>query len=104
MLDIRSKLIHAVTAFDRGQAEKAAKSKRGYYNHYALGQYLARVADIVADIEGGATIAAAIEAGFTPGPLRNSCLKAVGEAVSNRESAGSYLGMPVYSPASKREG
>ena len=104
MLDIRSKLIHAVTAFDRGQADKAAESKRGYYNHYALGQYLARLDDVMADIANGATPLAAIEAGFTPGPLRNACLKAVGEAASNRESAGSYLGMPVYSPASKREG
>jgi len=35
---IHSALVHAVTEYDRRE------SKKRYYNHYALGQYLARVA------------------------------------------------------------
>lgn len=102
MHNIKAKLTHAVTAYDRKQADKAAKNPRAYYNHYALAQYLMRVDDIVADIEGGATPSAAIIAGFTPGPLRNACLKAIGAAASNADDSGSYLGLPVYQPASKR--
>lgn len=95
-------LNHAVTAFDRRQEAKAASNPRAYHNAYALPQYLGRVADVVADVEAGATIEAAIIAGFTPGPLRNACLKAVGGKASTQEAHGSLMGLPVYQPASQR--
>ncbi len=101
-MDIKAKLSHAVTAFDRKQEERAAKRKGGYHNPYALGQYLMRVDDVMADIENGATPQAAIIAGFGAGPLRNACLKAIGAAASNVDASGSYLGLPVYKPASAR--
>lgn len=100
--DIRRKLNHAVTEFDRKQADKAATNPRAYYNTYALPQYLGRVADVIADIEAGADPVAAILAGFTPGPLRNACLKAIGAKANNVERSGSHLGLPVYRPASAR--
>lgn len=102
MQDIKRKLDHAVTAFDRKQEERAARNPRAYHNAYALGQYLARVADVMADIEAGAEPQAAIVAGFSAGPLRNACLKAIGAAATNADASGSYLGLPVYRPASAR--
>ena len=95
-MELKNTLCHAVTQYDRKQANKAD------YNVYALAQYLTRVADIVADIDSGANIHDAIIAGFTPGPLRNACLKAVGSNTSDEDASGSYLGMPVYKPASER--
>ena len=100
MTGINQKLIHAVTAFDAAQEKRAAKNPRAYYNAYALPQYLTRVADVMADIDAGATPEAAIIAGFTPGPLRNACLKAIGAQRNDSQSHGSYLGMPAYRPAS----
>lgn len=102
MPNTRHVLTHAVTEYDRKQEAKAAKNPRAYYNVYALPQYLGRVADVMADIEAGAAPVDAVIAGFTPGPLRNACLKALGATADNRESSGNYLGMPVYSPASAR--
>jgi hypothetical protein len=101
---LKNTLCHAVTRYDRKQADKAARNPRAAYNVYALAQYLARVDDVMSDIESGATPDAAIIAGFTPGPLRNACLKAIGGNASNEESPGSFQGMPVYMPASKRGG
>lgn len=100
---IRDKLVHAVTAFDAKQEAKARKNPRAYHNVYALAQYLARVADVIADVENGAEIGAAIIAGFTPGPLRQACLKEFGLINSRKEAYGNYLGMPVYQPVSKGE-
>ena len=99
-MNIRQTLNHAVTEFDRKQEARAraAKNPRAYYNMHALPQYLGRVADVCEDIDAGADPAAAIARGFTPGPLRNACLKAIGAAADNSESVGAtYLGMPVYS-------
>jgi hypothetical protein len=95
-MELKSTLTHAVTRYDRKQSHKP------HYNIYALPQYLTRVADIVEDVESGTDIQSAIVAGFTPGQLRNACLKAVGCNVSNAQSSGSYRGMPVYRPVSKR--
>jgi hypothetical protein len=95
-MSTRDKLVHAVTAFDR------RRMRRADYNIYALAQYLGRVDDIMRDITAGAAVDAAICAGFTPGPLRNACLKACGCAASNVESHGSYLGLPVYRPVALR--
>jgi hypothetical protein len=97
-MNARQLLNHTVTEFDRKQEAKAAKNPRAYYNAYALPQYLGRVADVCEDIDAGADPVAAIMRGFTPGPLRTVCLKAVGAAANNSESVGAtYLGMPVYS-------
>lgn len=100
---IRSALNHAVTAFDRKQEAKAAAPQswppRHSHNPNALAAYLGRVADIAADIEAGADPAEAIARGFTPGPLRNACLKAIGRKADNREAPhGSYMGAPTYQP------
>ena len=97
-MTLRQTLNHSVTEFDRKQEAKAAKNPRAYYNVYALPQYLGRVADVCDDIEAGADPVAAITRGFTPGPLRNACLKAIGADADNTESVGAtYLGVPVYS-------
>jgi hypothetical protein len=101
-MNVRDQLVHAVTAYDRKQEDKAKRNPRAYHNAYALPQYLARVDDIMADIANGASTEAAICAGFTPGALRNACLKAVGLAKSDVESSGSYKGLPVYRPASSK--
>lgn len=56
---LRDSLTHAVTRHDRAQA-------RGrYYNPNALGLYLARVDEVVADYRRGMTVQAAVEAGFS---------------------------------------
>jgi hypothetical protein len=94
---LKENLAYAVTRYDRKQATKRS------YNVYALSQYLTRVDDIIADVENGAEIGAAIVAGFTPGPLRNACMKSVDLSVNDIESSGSYLGMPVYKPVSFRK-
>lgn len=97
-MNIRQTLNHAVTDFDRKQEARAAKNPRAYYNVYALPQYLGRVADVCDDIDAGADPIAAIMRGFTPGPLRTACLKAIGAGANHAESIGAtYLGMPVYS-------
>ena len=70
---IKQTLIHAVTAYDRKQA-----NKRGY-NVYALGQYLARVDEVLADIDAGANTFDAINAGFC-GPLLAHVIKTVEKA------------------------
>lgn len=101
--DIRRALLHAVTAFDRKQEERAARNPRAYHNAHALAQYLARVDDVLADIEAGATPTDAIVAGFSPGALRNACLKAIGGKSDNREAHDSYLGLPTYRPARRNQ-
>ena len=76
---IKFLLVHAMTAFDRKEREKAQKKPRGYHNPYALGIYLGRLDDIMEDIKAGATVRSAILAGLTPGPLLNACLREVAE-------------------------
>ena len=98
----RDILIHAVTEYDRKQEDKARRNPRAYHNHYALGAIPDACRRIMADIQAGAHIDAAIFAGFTPGALRNACLKACGFKATNVESHGNYKGMPVYKPASEK--
>ena len=76
--EMRFKLVRAVTAYDRAQA-----NKRGY-NRYALGQYLARVDDIETDLRAGAPLRSAVVAALC-GRLLNVCLKAVGEPVASKD-------------------
>lgn len=72
MTTIKSQLIHAVTEYDR------RASKRRGYNPYALGQYLARIDDVCADIARGASARKALCAGLSD-RLLDHCLKAIGE-------------------------
>lgn len=84
------RLVNAVTTYDRKQT-----GKRGF-NPYALPQYLERAEEICADVAAGASVKAAICAGFT-GPLRTACLRAVGESPDRSENRSL-----LYSPASAR--
>lgn len=70
----RSLLTHAVTRYDRAEAAKAARNRRAYYNPYALGIYLGRVDDIMADLEKGSTLEDAVAAAFND-RLRDHVLK-----------------------------
>lgn len=69
---IRTKLVNAVTEYDRKQSTKR------FYNHYALGQYLAAIDNAAEDMENGDTIRAALLNCFN-GKLLDVCLVAVGE-------------------------
>jgi hypothetical protein len=60
-----------------------------------LGQYLARIDEVCADIAAGAAEADAISAAFT-GTLRNALLKACGLKKSDSEPSGLF-----YVPASQ---
>ncbi len=83
--DVRQQLLSAVTQYDMKEQEKAAKrGPRGYYNMYALPQYLGRVSDVVKDIEAGAPVRKALTNAFT-GRLLDVTLKAVGEPRSTKE-------------------
>jgi len=94
---IKQTLIHAVTAYDRKQA-----NKRGY-NVYALGQYLARVDDVLADIEAGANTFDAINAGFC-GPLLAHVTKTVAKAHPDLAPAthDKIEGVWTYQPEARR--
>ena len=89
---IRAKLLSALTQYDAKQS-----TKRGH-NPYALGIYFARLDDIMADIEKGATPRAAICAGIT-GRLADVCLRAVGLPITKEEDA--PRGAWHYVPASE---
>ena len=67
---IAARLAHAVTAYDRRQAN------RRHYNVYALPQYLARAQDVASRIAKGASVRDAVSAGFS-GSLQAFILKAL---------------------------
>ena len=85
--EIKSKLQSAMTQFD------AKESKKKSYNRNALGIYFARIDEIAADIESGASVRAAIMAGFS-GRGADACLRACGLPIStdheNRDGAYFY--------------
>ena len=95
---IHSALVHAATEQDRKQEARAAKSRRGYHNPYALAQYLARIEEVESDIAAGATVRAALVAAFSD-RLLDHMLRAVGEAPHAREEKSAHW---VYVPASER--
>lgn len=74
---LRARLVSAATLYDR-----RAKNRRGW-NPYALGQYLARIDEVAADVRAGAEPRAAIVAGFCD-RLRDAMLRACGLAVDAR--------------------
>ena len=62
----RQLLERAVTRFYQAQEARADRRKRpSEHNRYALGVYLMRVDDILADIQSGTPANAAIDAQFT---------------------------------------
>lgn len=81
MLDLNTQLVHTLTEYDRKQSNKAS------YNRYALGQYMQRVHEVMADIKRGADPAAAIEAGFN-GPIVGKLLKAANLTPSGKDKRG----------------
>jgi hypothetical protein len=94
---LRAKLVSALSAYGRKQADAAARNPRRHHNPYAIGIYLERLAEVEADIDRGADPAKAICAGFE-GPILSSILRATGLAkVETRQAY--YKGCPVYSPA-----
>jgi hypothetical protein len=64
-MNLRQTLNHAVTAFDRRNEARAAKSRRGYHNPNALGLYLIRVGEACDAIEAGADASATIARMFS---------------------------------------
>lgn len=87
---LRAKLVSALTQYDVRQAAKPG------YNPHALAQYLARIDDVIADIEAGADVRAAIVAGFS-GRLATAALKAAGLGAITRNEA--WAGKMTYRPA-----
>ncbi len=99
MIDYGRILGSAVTTFDRKQEERAKRSKRGYHNRYALGQYLMRVDEVVTDIDAGSTPRAAILAAFDD-RIADACLVAIGEP---KQAEGEHESVALfYVPASER--
>lgn len=92
MMNLHDTLVTAVKEYDRKESSKAS------YNRYALPQYLARIADIEADVANGADLRAALVAGFC-GRLLTKVLKATGcQSDTKADQMGGY----VYTPVSKR--
>lgn len=76
--DIRIKLVHGLTSYDRKQTTKK------YYNRYALGQYFAKFEDISERMENGMTLREALRSCYGEGVLK-AALKAVGESPATKE-------------------
>jgi hypothetical protein len=74
--EIESKLISALTQLDAREQIRTGGTRAKGYNPNALGIYFYRVEQIIADIDAGADVRAAICAGFTGRPL-NVCLQAL---------------------------
>lgn len=93
--EVRSKLFTALMAYDARQAKKP------HYNRWALPQYLARLTEIIQDIDAGADIRAAVTAGFT-GRIGAICLKALGMPPLTSPNEGQGTGW-TYQPVSERK-
>jgi hypothetical protein len=94
--NIRTALVHAATRYDEKQ------SKKKFYNHYALAQYLRRIDDVCADLDAGADMRAAIVAGFT-GPLLNAMLKAADLDKASRDEASGFGKAWTYQPVKNNQ-
>ena len=86
---ITARLVGALTEYDRKQSTKR------FYNPHALGIYLERCEQVIADIERGASVRDAVMAGFSD-RLRDHILRALGESVATKQEAMS--GSNVYRP------
>lgn len=91
---LRTAMLNAIMRFDEKE-----KNKKGY-NAYALPQYLARLNEVIEDINGGANIRDAIVAGFN-GRLANNILKAAGQSVYTEQDARG--GNLFYSPTANKQ-
>jgi hypothetical protein len=91
--ELELKLLNAATEYDR------LESTKRHYNPYALAQYLARITEVVADVDNGADVRAAIVAGFN-GRLCAKLLKAAGQSGYTKQDA---MGGMVYRPAGKQK-
>ena len=88
-MNIKNQLVSAATQYDQRQSRKAS------YNPYALGQYFARIDEVCADVEAGASPRAALCAGFHD-RLLDVLLKAIGEKPHNREELpGGWAYQPI---------
>jgi hypothetical protein len=70
--EVRTRLVAAATTFDR-----RASGRRGY-NPNALGLYLGRIDEVVAEVAAGKPLREAVVHGFND-RLREALLRAVGE-------------------------
>lgn len=81
-------LAHVVTDYDRRELARSLKpgrgGRRGYYNPYALPQYLQGVQHAGAALDTGQPLRAALLGAFC-GRLLDHLLRAVGEDASTRE-------------------
>lgn len=93
-MNIKDKLIHALTEYDRKQ------SKRRAYNPHALGIYFNRLDEVCADIDRGASVRQALLNGFND-RLLDVCLKAVGEPLYTRDQM--HAQSIYYVPASDKQ-
>lgn len=92
MTALHARLAMAVTALDRKESTKPG------HNRYALPQYLAAVANIVADVERGASVRAAVRAAFT-GRVLVAVLRGIGEPrLTDDERQADRYGSGVYIP------
>lgn len=91
---LKAALVHAATRYDVRQS----RGKR--YNVYALAQYLARIDDVCADVERGATPRAALIAAFSD-RLLSALLKGIGEADFTADEKRAASGRWTYRPASE---
>jgi hypothetical protein len=91
---IKSALTHAFTQYDERQ------SKGTRYNPYALGLYLKRIEDVLADIERGAPVREAIIAAFS-GSLLSHALKAVGEQKATKDELSGFGKSICYQPVTE---
>jgi hypothetical protein len=85
-MPLKNKLIAAASAYDRRRTTKPG------YNIYALAQYFARIDEVLADIDAGATPRAALLAAFSD-RLLDALLVGIGEqkhAKEEKTAAWSY--------------
>jgi hypothetical protein len=86
-MDLRTKLLMAVTEYDRKE-----EAKGGYYNHYALPNYLGAVTRLFEEfLDKGVPFREAVLQCFS-GRLATAVLKAGGERAITRDEARGYFG------------
>ncbi|RPJ39984.1 MAG: hypothetical protein EHM35_00700 [Planctomycetaceae bacterium] len=97
---VRLRLVNAATAYDGKEHDAADRNpRRRHYNPHALPQYLARVDEIVADMQRGAAPREAILQGFS-GRLGDAFLKALGLPASDKAERCRYAGL-IYRPVTQ---
>ena len=82
--ELRARLVNGLTTYDRRQ------SRQRHYNPHALALYVGRIDDVLADVEAGAAVEAALRAAFCGAVLRAACRAAGVEPQSDDHSAVCY--------------